>query len=87
MSKNSFVLTLGVLVVVIPFLGVPDSWKTVAFILIGFGIITAALLLRKDIASGEICTHLQEEKKTDSYSQNGMIIPRQQPETNEHESR
>ena len=83
MSKNSLTIILGVLIVVSGFLGVPSSWKTVIIAALGLGVIGVALALRKDITSGTLCLHLQEEKKTDSYAQNGMII---EHPAHEHES-
>lgn len=78
MSKNSLIIILGALVVLSTFLGVPSAWKTVLFWALGLGIIVTAAILRKDIASGAICLHLSEDQKTDSYSQNGMIIEQAQ---------
>lgn len=66
---------LGVLVVLSSLLGVPGSWKTVIFSILGLLIIVVALLLRRDITSGSLCTHLHEEKSTDSYTQNGVLRP------------
>lgn len=73
MSKNSLTLLFGVLVLLIPYLGIPRSWKTVAFSLLGLAIIATSLLLKREIVSGSMCAHLREEKHTDSYSQNGPV--------------
>ena len=73
MSKNSLLITLGVLTILSSFLGVPGSWKTAIFSVLGLLIVIVAVFLRKDIASGSLCTHLQEEKRTDSYTQNGAL--------------
>lgn len=80
MSKNSFLILLGILVVVSSFLGVPSSWKTIIFGVLGVLIIAVAMLLRKDITSGALCMHLMEEKQTDSYRQSGVL-----KHTDEHE--
>lgn len=73
MSKNSFLILLGALVVLTTFLGIPGSWKTIVFSVLGLLIIVTASLLRKDIVSGAVCTHLTEEKQTDSYRQSGAL--------------
>ncbi len=73
MTKDSFLIFLGALVVLATFLGVPSSWKTIIFNILGLLIIVTALLLRKDITSGAICTHLTAEKHTDSYTQSSVL--------------
>lgn len=73
MSKDSSLLFFGGLVIVVSFLGIPSSWKTIVFSIIGVLIIITALLLRKDITSGALCLHLTEEKQTDSYKQNAPL--------------
>jgi hypothetical protein len=39
MRKEKTLLVLGVWVAVLPFLGFPDSWRTVFFVLSGFALI------------------------------------------------
>ncbi len=73
MSKNSSLLLFGGLVVIVSFLGIPSSWKTIIFSLLGVLIITVTLLLRRDITTGALCMHLNKDKHTDSYKQNGML--------------
>jgi hypothetical protein len=73
MSKNSALLLFGGLVVAVSFLGIPSSWKTIAFSILGASIIAMALFLRRDITSGALCLHLTEDKHTDSFKQNGAL--------------
>lgn len=73
MSKNSSLLLLGGLVVIVSFFGIPSSWKTIVFSILGILIIIVTLFLRRDIATGALCLHLTREKQTDSYKQNGML--------------
>lgn len=75
MSKNSFLILLGILIVISAFLGVPSSWKTIIIGALGVLTVAIALMLRKDIATGAICMHLQENVHTDSYVQNGLLKP------------
>lgn len=84
MQKTSFILTLASLTIVTSFLGIPSLWKTVIISLLALGIIILATTLRKDIASGSICLHLQSEHKTDVYSQNSALTPERQV-LNKHE--
>lgn len=58
---------------VVSFLGIPSSWKTIIFSTLGVLIIIMALLLRKDITTGALCLHLTKEKHTNSYKQNGAL--------------
>ncbi len=73
MSKSSLLLLLGGLVVFVSLLGIPSSWKTIIFGVLGVSVIIIALLLRRDIATGALCMNLTEERHTNSYKQNGAL--------------
>ncbi|MEX0651977.1 MAG: hypothetical protein WD509_00700 [Candidatus Paceibacterota bacterium] len=83
MSKNSALILFGSLIIIVSFLGIPSSWKTVAFSILGVLVVTLALLLRKDITSGALCLHLTEEKRTDSYAQSGVLRTGRDSKVNE----
>ena len=85
MSKNSLILFLGGLIVVVSFFGIPSSWKTVIFAVLGLSVIITTALLRKDMTTGELCMHLEEDTKTDSYTQNGAFAKFQHNSTKEYE--
>ncbi|HXK35281.1 MAG TPA: hypothetical protein VJ103_02155 [Candidatus Paceibacterota bacterium] len=65
MGKVKIVLFLGVLNILVPFLGLPSAWKTALFILIGLSLIALAYSLReaKKQNAGEIKTG----SSSDSY--------------------
>lgn len=84
MSKNSLILFFGGLVIIVPFLGLPSAWKTIIFALLGVGIVIVTLMLRRDIASGELYIHLQKDTKTDSYAQNGVLTEKYRDTTEKH---
>jgi VIT1/CCC1 family predicted Fe2+/Mn2+ transporter len=46
MSKEMSIILLGVWVVVVPYLGVPSSWRTVLLVVSGVTILVLGLLLR-----------------------------------------
>jgi hypothetical protein len=46
MSKRQIIILLGVLIIILPFLGLPDSWKTILFILIGLLLILLAYTVK-----------------------------------------
>jgi len=46
MSKETSILALGVWVFILPFLGVPGSWRTVFLVLSGIAIVILGFLLR-----------------------------------------
>lgn len=46
MSKEMSVILLGVAVVVVPYLGIPASWRTLLLILVGLTLIVIGFLLR-----------------------------------------
>ncbi len=73
MSKNSLLLLLGGLVTLVSILGIPSSWKTIIFGVLGIIIIIITLLIRRDITTGALCMHLTEERQTNSYKQNGAL--------------
>ena len=85
MSKNSLLILLGGLVILSSFLGIPSSWKTLLVGVLGLAVVVVALLLQRDIASGTLCMHLEEDKRTDSYAQNGAIQQREEDTTRHHE--
>lgn len=47
--KKKAILTLSLVVILLPFLGLPDSWKTVLFVILGLAI--AAMAYRDEIMS------------------------------------
>lgn len=47
MSKESLVFIVGVIVFLLPFLGVPSSWKEYVFIVCGVVLMIAGFLLRR----------------------------------------
>ncbi len=46
MSKEMTVIALGVFVAVVPYLGIPGSWKTAVFVLVGVALAGVGFLLR-----------------------------------------
>ncbi|MBI2004539.1 hypothetical protein HYS79_00015 [Patescibacteria group bacterium] len=48
MSKEMAVIALGVWLVVVPYLGVPGSWRTVLLLLTGVALVVLGLFLRAD---------------------------------------
>jgi hypothetical protein len=42
MPRNKTELTIGILLVIMPFLGLPGTWKTIFYVLAGLGIIIFA---------------------------------------------
>lgn len=51
MSKEMSVIVLGIVVVVVPFLGIPGDWKTPLFVLAGLGVALIGFLLRGEALS------------------------------------
>jgi hypothetical protein len=60
MKKHTTLLTIGIIVIVIPFLGVPSSWKAVFLVICGGLIISTAVAIRKD---SRLNKAEQDEKK------------------------
>lgn len=71
MTKDIALIILGFLVLLLPFLGFPGSWESVLLVLFGFGIITLAFFLRKEIVGHPSQHGSQKGKKTDVFVENG----------------
>ncbi len=60
MSKEMSIILLGVWVVIVPYLGVPESWRTLLLVLSGIAVVVIGLLLRGETLSrgvGENINH------------------------------
>lgn len=73
MSKISLIFSLGILVVVMPWTGFLNNWKTIFYAIIGAAISITALLLRKEIDSIRRALRSREHIVTDSFVQNSHI--------------
>jgi hypothetical protein len=51
MSKEMGVIALGIFVAVVPYLGLPGSWKTTLFVVTGFLLALLGFLLRGEVLS------------------------------------
>lgn len=51
MSKEMSLIALGVWVIVVPYLGIPGSWRTALLVLTGLGIAAIGFLLRNESLS------------------------------------
>lgn len=61
MTKDLMILGLGVWVILVPFLGFPNSWDTFIFVISGILIIVLVLLLRRDFVN-----HITSMKRSSS---------------------
>lgn len=61
------IYSLGLVVALIPFLGVPDAWKTTLFFVIGITIFTKAYLIHRN-------NNKLKEDNSSSFKQNENII-------------
>jgi len=69
MSRESTILLLGILVMLVQFTGLPSSWKNALLFLFGAAIAVLAFLLRRSRA---LNIFSQTEKRADSYVQNDI---------------
>lgn len=68
MSKHTIIITLSILIIIIPFLGLPSFWKTLLIILSGLGIILHTFLLRNESSNKQLFNF---DRNTDVYVENG----------------
>lgn len=73
MSKISFIFLLGVLVVILPWTGFMNNWKTIFYAMIGVAISITVLLLKKEINLLRKALKSREHTITDSFVQNSHI--------------
>lgn len=58
MSKEMTIIALGIWIIIVPYLGVPGSWRTAILVLSGLGIAVTGFLLRGEaIARGGSATN------------------------------
>ena len=62
MKKDQALIGLGILVIVLPFLGIPAVFKTSALVLLGVGIVIVALMFRQE--------GLEQQGNNDVYVEN-----------------
>lgn len=53
MSKEMSVILLGVSVIIVPYLGVPSSWRTLLLVLAGLALVVIGFLLRAQGMRGD----------------------------------
>ena len=51
MSKEIWLIAFGLLVVVTPYTGLPSSWKSLVFVIVGIGVASIGFLLRGEALS------------------------------------
>lgn len=70
MSRESIVFTLGILLLVIPSLGIPESWKFYFFMAAGVILVVVGYSLRRSAYLRSIQKE-NGERGTDSFSEHG----------------
>jgi len=76
MTKDVGILILGLAVSALPFIGIPNSWKTAVFVILGLAIAILAFLLRGDLPLRRKGEHSDGERKTETFSENGTAYAR-----------
>jgi len=75
MNKETWLVILGAIVALTPFLGIPGTWKTTVYVVVGVLIMIITFLIRlRQIAHNRNSDALNG-KKTDIYVENGMRVP------------
>ena len=65
MSKHSTIILLSLVVAVLPFIGVPTSWKTPLYLVCGLIIAALAFVLRQELRNRE--AHMRERGSPDAH--------------------
>ena len=79
MSKRTTIITLGIFVAIVPFLGFPGTAKTIFFVIAGLAFAIIGYLLETecekcDMAERNINTQADEEKKDTSVSVDDSLM-------------
>ena len=69
MSKYTIIITLGIWIIILPFLGFPGFWRTLLLVLSGFGVVILTLLIRSESSSRD--TFRFGGNGADAYVDNG----------------
>jgi len=64
MSKQTSIIVLGVWVLIVPYLGVPGSWRTVFLVLSGAAIAILGFLLRGEATAKGLSAHKTRSGRT-----------------------
>ncbi len=56
MSKEMGIIILGLWIAVVPYLGIPSSWRTAVLVLSGLGVAVIGFLMRGETLSGIVRT-------------------------------
>ena len=51
MSKETVVIALGIWIIIVPYLGVPSSWKSILLVLSGLVVVSLGFFLRTEALS------------------------------------
>ncbi|MDO8518283.1 MAG: hypothetical protein Q7S26_03275 [bacterium] len=82
MSKETSIIVLGVWVVIVPYLGVPASWRTVLLVLSGAAIATLGFLLRGEaMTSGPLPRKTRGGRVSSSFVEHIPPVAEESPES------
>ncbi|HEY4502290.1 MAG TPA: hypothetical protein VJH21_00470 [Candidatus Paceibacterota bacterium] len=73
MTKDLMVIALGVWVAIVPFLGFPNQWDTIIFIISGLFIVALVLLLRRDLVKYVERIKSQRIEKTEHVFEESVV--------------
>ena len=74
MTKEMWIIVLGIVVALVPFLGFPGSWKTVIFVLVGLAIAVLAFIIRLRRMTQMRNALSTKGRQTDSYVENDIRV-------------
>lgn len=78
-----YVTLIAVSIIIVPFLGIPTTWKQIIFVVLGLGLLITVAFLKKAILT---CSHeeVSEESgssfKDSEYKEVVIDLPSEQPE-------
>ena len=73
MKKDISLITLGVWIVVVPFLGFPGTWKTIIFVISGLAVVLLTVLWRHELLRSGFP---QKKGNHDVFVENGNVPQR-----------
>lgn len=82
MSKETGVIVLGIWVFILPFLGIPGSWRTILLALTGAALAILGFLMRGEILSSGVSQRSPRHPFIDSAHAPAPTTPQLHDETN-----
>lgn len=74
MSRETIVISAGIWVFVLPFLGLPESWRVVLFIFTGIGLVVLGFIMRAEVLARGVKKDGRQPFTENGHRQSGAEV-------------